>query len=322
MNGLIRKVNILKNMEERIEIRGCKNREELVRVVELCDKAFDKTPYEYFERHVLKDKTLSPEDTRILLLNDEIISSVQVFPRKMYLKSETIEFCGIGNVATLPEKRRLGYAELVMKDAIDYMNKLNARFSLLTTTINKYYEKFGYRTLTRELYTIDDVMPSDQKGIRTFSFNNDFEKVIHIYECYNQNSIGPICRDNNYWISQFDFCGEDAELFLISETDNEIKAYIRAVKETDKIKLLEFAALSEYSNNFQMLLQSLASRTGINKFEIFLSESEKEKLNAHNYSKKIDFDLMILFLDNMLNENYETMLMKHNNITFWLSDFF
>lgn len=309
-------------MKERIEIRGCKNREELVRVVELCDKAFDKTPYEYFERHVVKDKTLSPEDTRILLLNDEIISSVQVFPRKMYIKSETIEFCGIGNVATLPEKRRLGYAELVMKDAIDYMKKLNAKFSLLTTTINKYYEKFGYKTLTRELYTFDNIIPLDQKGIRTFSFNKDFEKVKHIYKYFNQNSVGPICRDDNYWISQFDFCGEDTELFLIAETDNEIKAYIRAVKETDKIKLLEFAALSEYAENFQMFLQSLAFRTGINKFEIFLSESEKEKLNAHNYSKKIDYDLMILFLDSELNKDYETMLMKHNNITFWLSDFF
>jgi len=55
-------------MKDRIEIRGCRNYDELLKVVRLCDAAFEKTPYEYFERHILKDVTLSPEDTRILIV--------------------------------------------------------------------------------------------------------------------------------------------------------------------------------------------------------------------------------------------------------------
>lgn len=306
-------------MDKRIEIRGCNNREELVKVIELCDKAFETTSYEYFERHLIRDKTLSPSDTRILLLNDEIVSSVQVFPRKMYLESELIEFCGIGNVATHPGKRKMGYAELVMKDAVDYMNRLKAQFSILTTTINKYYEKFGYKTLTRELFTIDDIIAFDHSEIRNFSRTDDFEKVKLIYELYNQYSIGPIKRDNIYWSSQLEFSGEDFSLFLIHQHNQNITAYIRAVKETDKIKILEFAALSDFEKHFQKLLQSLAYKTGINKFEVFLSETEKRKLNINNYQKRIDSDLMILLLN---KELHFEKLMRHNNITFWLSDFF
>lgn len=309
-------------MDKKIEIRGCKNREELIKVVELCDKAFDKTPYEYFERHLLKDKTLSPDDTRVLLLNGEIISTVQVFPRKMYLESETVEFCGIGNVATHPEKRKMGYAELVMNDAIDYMNKLNARFSLLTTTINNYYEKFGYKTLTRELFFIENIIPIDHSEVRTFSFADDFERIKQIYELYNKNCVGPINRDNIYWSAQLEFSGEEKSLFLVYQTNHDITGYLRVSKENDKIKILEFAALSDFEKHFQQLLQSLAYRTGINKFEIFLSETEKLKLNADKYLKSINSDLMILFLKNLKDDWYKEKLVRHNNITFWLSDFF
>jgi predicted acetyltransferase len=309
-------------MEEKVEIRGCKSSQELIEVVELCDKAFDNTPYEYFERHLLKDKTLSLNDTRILLVDNQIVSSVQVFPRVMYIKEEKVEFCGIGNVATHPKERKKGYAELVMKDAADYMLKGDTNFSLLTTSINKYYEKFGYKTLTRELYEINNIRSVFNPDVRVFDFDGDFEKIKNIYELYNQNSIGPIYRDEIYWQSQFNFSGEDPKLFLVIETNNNIKGYVRALIEKDKIKILEFAAVTDVDENFQTLMQSICNKTGINKFEIFLSLSEKQKLKTKDYTKKTDTDLMILFWDNDINENQVNELIKDNNITFWLSDFF
>ena len=309
-------------MKDRIEIRGCRNYDELLKVVRLCDAAFEKTPYEYFERHILKDVTLSPEDTRILIVDNEIVSSVQVFPRTMYLKGGKIDFGGIGNVATYPAKRKFGYAELVMNDAINYMKEQEFKFSLLTTTINKYYDKFSFETLNRELIEINKVSPNFHKSIRKFNRVNDFGVVKNIYEYYNRDGIGPLFRDIKYWEAQFDFCGEDENLFLVFETTNSVEGYIRAVRENDKIKILEFAAVNVYLQIFKSLIESLCYQTGINDFEMFLSESEKQKLQLKNYISKIDSDLMILLFENRLTELQKRELTKYNNINYWLSDFF
>lgn len=309
-------------MKDRIEIRGCSNYDELLKVVRLCNISFEKTPYEYFKRHILSDATLSPEDTRILIVENEIVSSVQVFPRTMYLKGGKIDFGGIGNVATIPGKRKLGYAELVMNDAINYMKERDFKFSLLTTTINKYYEKFGFKTLKRELIEINEVSPNFCKSIRKFNRVNDFGVVKNIYEYYNRDGIGPLFRDDTYWKAQFDFCGEDENLFLVFETTNTIEGYIRAVRENDKIKILEFAAVNDYLQIFKSLLESLCYQTGINRFELFLSESEKQRLQLKNYISKIDSDLMVLFFENRLTELQKRQLTEYNNINYWLSDFF
>lgn len=309
-------------MNNKIEIRGCKNKDDLLKVVNVCDLAFKKTPYEYFERHLLMDNTLSPEDTRILMIDGEILSSVQVFPRKIYLKGDIIDFAGIGNVATLPAKRKLGFAEMVMRDAINYMKGKGFKFSLLTTTINSYYEKFGYKSLKRELIELTNVSSKFYDQVRKFNRENDYESIKNIYLFYNQKSIGPLYRDLIYWESQFAFCGEEEKLFLVYEFDGYIIGYIRAVCENDSIKILEFAANIDYSKVFDALVQSLCHQSGITKFEIFLSESEKQKLVLNNHSTKIDTDLMILFFGNRLTELQRLELTKDNNINYWLSDFF
>src|SRR5271169_312186 len=138
-----------------LEIRGCRSGEELEEVVSLCDAAFPKTSREYFARHVLKDRTLAPADTRVLVKDRKIVSSVQVFPRTMYCRGEKIGFGGIGNVATLPAEREKGYAGSVLRDALEYIRKKKLPVSLLTTTINPYYAKFGFQTIQRHVVQIE-----------------------------------------------------------------------------------------------------------------------------------------------------------------------
>ena len=128
-----------------IEIRGCNSKEELIEVVELCDSAFPKTRREYFERHVLKDKTLDTNDPRVLLIDGKIVSSVQVFPRTIYVQKDKIQIGGIGNVATLPSERGKGYAGLLIKGSLDYIIKKGYPLSMLASSINPCFEKFGFR---------------------------------------------------------------------------------------------------------------------------------------------------------------------------------
>lgn len=305
-----------------IEIRGCKDINELKDVLKVCDNAFDNTPYEYFERHLFKDKTLSMENTRILIDNNKILSTIQVFPRKMYLRNKIYNFGGIGNVATLPEYQNRGYASMLMKNTINYMRESQFPFSLLTTTINHYYEKFGYKIIVRQKFNFTLDRPYNTNNIRIFIPQKDLQIVRKIYSDFNENLIGPFYRNEVYWNSQLDFCGEDRNMFLVKEVNGKVVAYIRAIQKEQIIQIMEFAANDNYNQLFFELVSALALKSGIKNFTIYLSNDLLNIIKLSNYTFQTDTDLMILFLDKDFEEQYKALLLQDNIITFWLSDFF
>lgn len=297
-----------------IELRGCKSDEELKKVIDLCDAAFPNTQKEYFERHVLKDRTLLPEDTRILLKEGRIVSSVQVFPRSIYLRGDKIDFGGIGNVATLPLQRGKGYAALVMQDSLDYIRRKNLPISLLTTTINKYYEKFGFQTVKRHVGLIDLPHPQEYSHIRIFDASIDLEKVIRLYDQYNTGSTGAIVRNRDYWMSQFSFCGEDKDLFLVYEERGDILGFVRADKKVDRVQVLEFASADHREEVVRKLFERLACETNLSKLEFFVSQREKSRLTFLDFQPfKIDTDLMVAFVDDNLDVKIKEVLLSETN---------
>ncbi len=309
--------------DSRIEVRGCTSTEELKQVVNLCDSAFPKTEKEYFDRHVLRDRTLLPEDTRILMKDGTLVSSVQVFPRTMHLGTSRIEFGGIGNVATLPSERGKGYAALVMQDSLNYIRSKDFPLSLLTTTINKYYEKFGFRTIKRQVGQIDLSHIQEYPWIRIFDARTDLEKVMRLYDQYNAGSTGAVVRNRDYWLSQFNFCGEDKGLFLVYEENGDILGFTRAVKKVDRVQVLEYAFADHSEEIVQKLFDHLAFKTSLPKLEFFVSQRERSRLSIMDFQPfKTDTDLMVVFMDASIDLKMQEVLLSENELTYWLSDFF
>jgi predicted N-acetyltransferase YhbS len=308
---------------QNIEIRGCKSKRELFQVIDLCDSSFPETAKEYFERHALKDETLSLDDTRILLLDGGIVSSVQVFPRTIYIKSSKLKVGGIGNVATLPLERKHGYAALLIKDAIKYIKQMNYPVSILTTVVNSYYERFGFQTINRSIVDIEVTYKNENPNVRKFDIERDLSRVMKLYHEYNHLSLGPVVRDEDYWKSQFNFCGEDKDLFLIYEETGILKGFIRGKRGIDRIKIWEYAGHDMLEDVVSELFKHVSSMTKQNRIEMFLSEDERERIDQHNIiSKKKDTDLMIKFLDENINDELKCELLQDNRMTFWLTDFF
>ncbi len=306
-----------------IEIRGCNSKEELIEVVSLCDSAFPKTRREYFERHVLKDNTLNKKDTRILLIEGKIVSSVQVFPRTIYVQKEKIQMAGIGNVATLPSQRGKGYAGLLIKDSLGYIIKKGYALSMLTTSINSYYEQFGFQTVLRTIAVINCSEGKDHKEIIKFNKNNDIKDIISIYNGFNSGKIGTIARDKQYWLSQFEFCGEDEDLFLVFKTEGEILGFIRAQRKVNYISILEYAFKDNHTFVLTKLIEKLSFLTGINEFRLFLTKGEEKNIiNRFSFSLTEEKDFMICFLDGKLSTKIKKALVKDRNLNFWRSDFF
>ena len=300
-------------------IRGCRSGDELLAVVDLLDRAFEKTAREYFERHVLHDATLSPEDTRVLIKDGKIVSSVQIFPRTMRVKDRRVPFGGIGNVGTDPEVRKQGFASLLMEDALQRMREGGYPLSVLTTDINPYYEKFGYSTVVREVLTFTDVPLVG--NARPFDRARDLEDVMEIYEHYNAGSIGPEVRDKAYWRTQFEFLGE--ETFLVAEEAGQLIGYLRAGYEKTDLHVREFAARSSEPRVFATLLGALSARLPGVPVNLFASEREQTRLEIRlPFTVREDTDLMIAVLDEGHRTLAENTLMKRNAMTYWLTDFF
>jgi predicted acetyltransferase len=293
--------------------------QELREVVDLLDRAFDNTPREYFERHVLHDATLSPEDTRVVVREGKIISSVQIFPRTMWVENRKIRFGGIGNVGTDPQARKSGFAALLMEDALQLMRARGYPLSVLATTINPYYEKFGYRTVVRAVLTFTEIPSGD--NARSFDPAHDLEEVMRIYEQFNAGSIGPEVRDEAYWRAQFAFLGN--ETFLVVEEGGRLIGYMRAGYEKKGFFVREFAALRNEPRVFADLLGALRSRIPGMSVKFFASERQKARLELRlPYTVGDDTDLMIAVLDEGYRELAETILLKRNAMTYWLTDFF
>jgi predicted acetyltransferase len=307
----------------KIEIRGCISEKELIKVVDLCDAAFPKTSREYFERHVLKDMTLEKNDTRILLKDGKIVSSVQVFPRTISVSTGTIMFGGIGNVATLPSERQNGYAGILLNNAIKYIGSKDIPVSMLTTHINSYYEKFGFKTILRTNGRLVSVKGKEHNGIRVFNRAIDFINVVNLYNDFNNKKTGTIVRDEKYWLSQFEFSGENKDLFLIYEQDKELKGFIRANKKENYVEIIEYAFKSADKTILTKLIENLSSTTGSDEFELLLTKKEEANLDPKfTYSLKDEKDFMVCFLDEKLNPEIKNELISDRNLNFWQSDFF
>jgi predicted N-acetyltransferase YhbS len=305
------------------EIRGCESRRELEEVVELCDIAFPKTKKEYFERHILRDRTLSPADTRILLKDGTIVSSVQVFPRSMYLMGRKVSVGGIGNVATHPSQRGNGYAGMVMQDSLNYIRQKGFMISVLTTTINKYYEKFGFITIKRRLGSMEVPHAREHPQMVPFLKDRDLEKLARLYIQYNRDSNGPFVRDSTYWLSQLDFCGEDKNLFFLYKEEDEIVGFIRAKKNNDAVQVLEYGVADHREKIICKLIEHLAFAANQPRLELLISDKEKVRMSLGEFNtSRLNSEMMVNIINASLDQEVKDALLRDYELTFWLTDFF
>ncbi|MBP1678650.1 MAG: hypothetical protein H6Q29_561, partial [Bacteroidetes bacterium] len=278
---------------------------------------------EYFERHILGDPTLRPEDTLVLVKDGRFVSSVQLFPRRFWVEGRVMKCAGIGNVSTDPAEREHGHAARLMEEAVRRMREQGYGFSMLTTTINSYYEKFGYVTVPRQAAIVSGISPKRAPGVRQFVRERDFASVRAIYESYNGENAGPLVRDDQYWRGQFDFCGEDPDKFLVLERDGRIAAYVRGNIEKGALQVLEFGAVDEVPASFEALTRSLASRSMGTPVKLVLSEGELKRLALRlPHTLAADTEMMILVLDDRERAKLERTILRPGALTFWLSDSF
>jgi predicted acetyltransferase len=183
-----------------------------------------------FVRNVItKEEGFNYKNARLLFdETGKLASTVFVIPRDMYMDGIILKLGGIGGVATDPVHRGKGYANLLMKDAVDFMEKEKYDLSVLYPFKPEYYAKFGYRNFIVPFKVLDTSKPPEAKGgyaVREYK-STDIKQLMKIYEDFSADKTGPVKRKLTYWEQYVEKNAVIREGFFVAEKEGKIAGYV------------------------------------------------------------------------------------------------
>jgi len=148
-------------MEENLEFRNLRE-DELSQWYDFVDSVFLRTPREYFVRHWEKDPFKDLSGIFVCVSHKQIVSSVRVYHRKIFISGHIFQMGGIGEVSTSKDYRRRGLATKLLKMAISYMEEKHMPVSALGGD-EKIYSELGWNFFSLEIF-LHEIKPSRQKS--------------------------------------------------------------------------------------------------------------------------------------------------------------
>ena len=191
---------IVKNME----IRAARE-SELEQTVELSCIAFNPDGHERYWQYVQGDSSYRPSQTRVVVVNDKVVSTLRVWERRIRVGASLVRMGGIGGVCTHPDYRGVGYASALMQDTIDYLRTTGYDIGALFTIIpEEFYRRLGWVSLPLHGYLVtcnsvtDAECPSGWQ-VTDFDPETDLDAVARLYDTANAQQSGAIARTRAYW---------------------------------------------------------------------------------------------------------------------------
>ena len=200
-----------------MEIRAARE-SELEQVVELCCIAFNPEGHERYWQYVRGDSSYRLPQTRVVVVNDRVVSTLRVWERRMRVGASIVTMGGIGGVCTHPNYRGVGYASALMRDTIGYLRTTGADVGVLFTIIPEaFYHQLGWTSLPLHGFHTKDVNPC-KAGENTNSYNSatrvegpsewqvtpfdagtDLDAVATLHDIATAQQSGTIARTRAYW---------------------------------------------------------------------------------------------------------------------------
>ena len=187
-----------------MEIRGARE-SELEQVVELSCLAFNPDGHERYWQYVKGDSSYRLPQTRVVVVNDRVISTLRVWERRIRVGTSLVTIGGIGGVCTHPNYRGVGYASALMRDTIDYLRTTGCDLGVLFTIIPEaFYRRLGWTSLPLHGFNVTgnsatDVVNSSEWKITNFNPETDLDAVARLYDITNAQQSGTITRTRAYW---------------------------------------------------------------------------------------------------------------------------
>ena len=259
---------------------------------------------------------------------------------------KSINMCGMGSIATLPEYRNKGQIRALMEYVLNFSYKRGDLIAGLHPFSHSFYRKFGFDSGRCVDYI--EAHPSDlsqfkQSGsVKKYNQNDDFSDIKFVFEIFSKNRNFSRLRDTHAWKRRLLYSpsGELVQTYIHYGDDNSPSAYATIVENKSSYNFIEIAyvsikALKSLLGYFSSIPNDIVLNIPL-PFEIdpciFFENSLdlKIKKECHDafriinaieclklYPWKENTDIKIKIFDSIIPQNNDTFLIKStkNNLT-------
>ena len=188
-----------------MEIRGIRE-SELAEMIDLQCRVFRPDGHERYWQYVRTDPSYRYDQSRIVVVNGQIVSTLRVWEREMRIGSIAVPMGGIGGVGTHPDHQGAGYATALMKDTIAYMRTVGYDVGVLFSAIPcAFYRKLGWASTPLAGFRVtrrrNIGLEETEWRVESFDEGRDLEPAIALYDSYNAEQSGSLVRVRSYWDS-------------------------------------------------------------------------------------------------------------------------
>ena len=195
---------------------------------------------EFFARYNQIDPTFRDELCLVALDRGRIVSTVQIFDRKITLDGNPLPMGGIGSVFTHEDYRHQRVASGLMNLAVATMEREGFEVSLLFAERLTFYNQFGWKELTRNFSVLANApsLRTPDFEIDVFDAARDLRGVMGLHAEYSGRFDVTVFRSEAEWRANLQFAGNMPadpvggcdEYFTLARSGSEIVAYARAAR--------------------------------------------------------------------------------------------
>lgn len=226
---------------------------------------------DFFRRYIELDPAFEGRNVWVAEQAGELVSCVQIFPRRVRIAGRVLPMGGIGSVFTRPEHRRRGVAGALLEQVIGAMRERGMVLSYLLAERLRWYGQYGYRPWSRGWRTLHwpGIDGSAAREVRRYDPAADAGELERLWSVYAEGAAGPpldgvVDRGSEAdWQASFRLAGTPEEDVWIADGGSQATAYLRVADFNGRLRVLEWGRESDGAPVLCELLAAAMTGRGV-----------------------------------------------------------
>jgi len=285
--------------------------------------SFGKKEKDFFVPFVENNPFFNNYYFTVLEEDNKIVSSIQICELQTYINGKLERLGGIGQVGTLKQYRRRGYATLLLKECIKRMKEINCSYSLLFG-VASIYQKNGWIPLPIKNYNFEDIDLKSKVSKNVIPYNEKYKYNLYdIHAEFIKNFNLPVCRNFLYWEYYWKrFKAKGTKTFLLKEK-GQIVAYLTLKKEKDQIQVFEYGSYEkDNEEHFIQLFSNALNNKKVEKAYVSYANDNYVPVKVlREYSENMQVDILTSFKVRKIKKNFNWKKIAKNAL-FFIGDSF
>lgn len=196
---------------------------------------------EFFARYNQNDPTFRDDLCLVAADSGRLVSTVQIFDRRINLGGQAVAMGGIGSVFTREDYRHKRVASSLMELSLNTMARNGFEVSLLFAERLTFYNQFGWKEVNRSFSVLPGaagLKAPDDFEIDVFDSARDLAEVMRIHQEYSGRFNVTAVRNEREWRANLSYAGNMPadpvggcdEYFTLARRAGRIAAYARATR--------------------------------------------------------------------------------------------